>query len=171
MPIKLPSNEEANVLVGSGIEGLAAGIDMFAGAEEKRTLAFNFAQETSSALTDAKSALFMGRQQANIARIQGAELKGKQISAQSASGFVANAASNAAQIRKTESDVARVVANIEFSTADRINTLEFRASVADANSRFNESIADINAEVGIAKSAIGLAVAGYGAYTKSQGVT
>lgn len=149
-----------------GLGMLGQGVDLFGQAGRSRALAINYASEATAARKDAKSALVAGRAKANVARVQGAELKGRQLTAQSASGFVAGAASNAAQIAKTERDVAQLVANIELSTQDRVNNLAFKATIADNNAAFTKKVAQIQTRAGIAMSVAGLATAGFSAYAR-----
>lgn len=105
----------------------------------------------------------------NQARVKGARLKGSQIAAQSASGFVAMQGSNLDQIRATEFEIQKTVENIELSTADRVNKLQFQEEMANINSRLNKKIAKITRQAGIVDSVLGLATAGYAAYSAYSG--
>jgi len=154
----------AQFAVTAGFDQLAEGLGLMGKASESANMAFNYEQEASAALRDAKSALFMGKQKEQIARKQGAKLKGEQIVAQSQSGFVAKEGSNLTQIQRTEQEVGQVIADIRLSTTDKVNTLEFQAAMSDINSDLSRKIGKIQKETGIAKSVIGVVSAGYGAY-------
>lgn len=167
MAIKLKgslTNEEGRQVVGAGFTTLAEGLGLMERAMAKDILAFNYEQESFAKTRDAKSALFMGKQEEAAVRKKGAQLKGQQITAQSVSGFVAKEGTNLEEIEKTELEVAGIIENIRLTTIDKVNTLKFEAAVADINSNLSKKIGSIQKQTGITKSVIGLAMIGFGAY-------
>lgn len=178
MPIKLPSNTETNTKakdtgltrsegmfgIQLGINQLSQGLGAFTTASQSHVAAINYTNQANAARRDAKNALFVGEQQANVARIAGERFIGEQRTAAAASGFAVDQGSALDLVERTRFEINEAVENIKLSTADRINNLEFQAEIADANSAFSKKVASIQAQTGLAQSAIGLAVAGYSAY-------
>lgn len=154
----------ALTLMDIGFQGVATGLQYTEQSLASKGTSFNYRMQASASRRDASSALFVGRQQANVARAEGKALRGVQQTAQSASGFAAGVGSNLDTLLKTDRDTARVVADIQFATQEKVNDLNFQAEMADINSRLHNKLSGIQKKVGMSMQVIGLLSAGYGAY-------
>lgn len=167
---RFESNERSQRVQGvkSGLDTLGAGVEQLFDSLNTEAKAFAYEMQSQAAKTDAKTALFMGQQKENVVRREAARFRGTQLTAQSASGFVAGEGSNLDQINATQYEFARTIENVRLSTADAVNKLDFEAEVAQINSDLNKKISKIQHQTGVANMVIGLAVAGYSAYGSSQ---
>ena len=163
-----PEKEEV-AGIRAGLSMLGSGLYKMGQSIETRAMAFNYEMQASAARVDARSALFVGQQRENVVRKQASRTKGMQLAAQSASGFVAGYGGAAKQIETTQFEYAQTIADIQLSTADAVNKLEFEAEMADINSRLNKKIASIQKSTGIANAVVGLALAGASAYNGGSG--
>lgn len=157
------------LMFGKSQNFLAKGSQFLSGAAATEMNALQYSINAETASKDSNQAVLQGLEQVQAVQIKGAEFRGEQEAAMSASGFAIDVGTSAKALQRTDEEfvktMATIVRNSEFKAAD----IEFQAETLRINAELSKDLASIQSFQGISNALMGLVSAGmsYHSYKKS----
>jgi hypothetical protein len=151
------NNTTANLkLASAGIDVISSLGKSLLSASSLRNRSYGYESNADLSRADARSAITVGQENAQIVNLERYRKKGEQLSYFAGSGFAAGSGSYAETLAFTDSEYAKTMATIHFESEAAKNALEFEARQLDIQSDYMRKVSKIQSRTAIITGIAGM---------------